>query len=235
MKVTVFALAMLLSSAAHAQSFKVVKVKGNKAVIELPKGITLEKGERYTIDAEKSGESAAEVTSEDTGSRARVVGGEADLFVGSTNRKTPTRSTSESGMQFSIAGKFGWNTGQLEYGPLLALAYESDSDSKNRTIAIGGFFDYNFTPNTFGVETIYGLGAMLSVGQIATETSASRTTTDSSTILSFFAGPFAKWFVFGHSTCLRGDLGLRYSSLSEDSTTTTTTGLGGSVGFETYF
>jgi hypothetical protein len=234
MKASLLVFVLLAGSAAHAQTFKVVKVKGNKAVIELPKGITLEKDQSYAIDPEQSGQTAS--ASEDTGSRARVLGGSMDLFFGSTTRKTPTRSVTENGMQLSIDGKFGWNTGRMEYGPLLAFGYESDSDSKARTIALGGFFDYNAKPNTFGTETIYGLGARLSVGQIATETTvSSRTSSDSSTILLVRAGPYAKWFIFGHSTCLRGDLGLEYSSVSADGSSTTTTGVGGTVGIETYF
>ncbi len=234
MKAKFFALILLVSSVSHAQSFKVVKVKNNKAVIELPKGITLEKGQRYTIDPEQSGDVAD--ANEDTGSRARVLGGSMDLFIGSTSRKTATRTTSESGMQFSVDGKFGWNTGQHEYGPLMSIGYVTDSDSKARTIAVGGFFDYNFTPNTFGTATIYGLGARATVGQISVETTVSgRTSSDSSTILGFGAGPYAKWFIFGHSTALRGDLILEYSSVSADSTSTTTTGLGGAIGLETYY
>src|SRR5215213_11987246 len=96
------------STSAFAQSFKVVKVKGNQAVIQLPKGITLDKGSTYAIEPDSGGSSV--IGNGLGGARERTLGGTASLFSGSTK----SGSTSISSTTIDADLLYGWNTGIME-------------------------------------------------------------------------------------------------------------------------
>ena len=104
---------VLLTSSAFAQTFKVLKVKGNKAIIQVPKGITLDQGAKYSIDSEGSAE--APRLNENAASRQYVTGGTVELFFGSQRQESASGTASSSTTEFATDLKFGWNKGQMEY------------------------------------------------------------------------------------------------------------------------
>ncbi|MCM2282812.1 MAG: hypothetical protein NDI61_13310, partial [Bdellovibrionaceae bacterium] len=214
------------STTAQAQTFKVLKMKGNKAVIQLPKGSTLEKGESYSIGTSTDGESSSTSAGGSSGPREQTLSMSSALFTGS---RSSSNGTSTSITAIDLTGRYGWNKGIMEYGPLAEFEYASASSVSTRTIEVGGFFDYNLVENKEGVDMVYGLGATASIGQSSTEGQPS------TSIMNINGGGQLKWFPFGHATAIRLDAGLNYERQSVSGRTLTTTGLLIAAGLQTYF
>lgn len=211
----------LLATPANAQSFKVLKVKGNKAIIQFSRGETLEKGESYSVSGEGPSESGSS-----GGARGKTVSFSSDLFTGSTSSGNGASSSRTS---FDVAGRYGWNDGMMEYGPIASIAYLSIGGASTRAIGVGGFFDYNLVENKPGVDLVYGAGAQAAIGQ------SSDSGGESGSLFTLDGGGQLKWFPFGHDTAIRLDAGLRYQRTSVSNITTTTTGLAIAAGLQTYF
>lgn len=227
MKNFIFGFCILLgASTANAQTFKVLRAKGNKAVIQLPKGESLAKGSTYSIS--ESRESSASAGG--NGSREKTVSLSSEIFTGS---RSVGSGSSVSLTTFDVAGRYGWNQGVMEYGPLASVAYASSGSASARTILAGGFYDYNLVENTPDTELVYGVGASAALGQASVSAGGSSST--SSTILTASGGGQAKWFPFGHSTAIRVDGGLRFDRQKTGTVTTTETGLTIAAGLQVYF
>jgi hypothetical protein len=207
---------------AQGQTFKVKKVKGNQAVIVLPRGITLNKGARYNIE---NSDDELSVPTVGSGGRERTIGFTTSYFTGSTSASA---GTSVSQTSFEIDGRYGWNAGVMEYGPLAGLDYDSSGSISSRTLTFGAFFDYNLVPNDPGAKMVYGVGAVAGLALTSVDTGGG---SDSGSAFDLRGGGQVKWFPFGHSTCVRGDAQLRFVKASE----TTTTGLYFAAGLQTYF
>jgi hypothetical protein len=208
---------LLSTGAAKAEIVHVEKVKGNKAVIRLPVGMRVESGQELQVGA-----SSRLPASKGSEGREHKIGGTAEISsLSSSNGTTSTNSTT-----IGVSGTYGWNTGTWEYGPQFLLTMLSSSTSMT-IYAIGGFVDYNLTPNMPGVDFLWGAG-----GSAGLNSSSGGGTSSSG--MSFFAGGFNKWFPIGHPVSLRTDLGLSYSQ-SGSTVKTTQTGLLAKAGFEVYF
>jgi hypothetical protein len=222
---------VLLASSAHAQTFRVKKVKGNRAVIELPKGVTLDEGSKYSIDA--SGVKEEMSLGDGSGTCAHTLGLEFVFSSTSVETKTAIATSKTNTSDFNVLGMYGWNTGQMEYGPILGLDWDKTGSTSTRTFSLGGFFDYNLIPNKVGTDLVYGVGGVLSLEFGSSDNSIG--SSSSTNGYEFRAGPFLKWFGLGSSTCVRGDAVLDYDHTKTSTRETTETGIKLLAGLQTYF
>lgn len=221
---------------AWGEQVKVLKVKGNKAIIKVPPGTMIEKGRIYTLDTAgdrtmaSEGDASSSATSVATGPRTKLLGLTAKIFTGST-RSSPG-GTSVSTTQFEVEGRYGWNDGKREYGPIGILDYVSFDRSSSRVLAGGAFYDYNLVPNVPGTAMAYGLGAVGTLGLLSA-TVGSESSSGSQVLLG--GGGQIKWFPFGNSACVRGDGQIRYIREAIGNVTNTTFGFFIGAGLLAYF
>lgn len=234
MKKLLFLAPLLISSAAMAQQFKVEKVKGNKAVIEFSGG-GLTQGHTYNVSQPGDEElgSSPRKSGGGTGSRQYVVSGSFSFGSGTTSTSTTisnvTSTTSSNTTSMNFVGRFGWNMGTFELGPLVAYTKDTTSTNDSSTMSFGAFGDYNFTPNRPGESTIFALTAE---GMYASNS----TNSVNSSGMGLFAGGSLKWFGLTDSTAVRFDLGYNYQKLDSGSgTNATLQGFVGRAGIATYF
>ncbi len=208
---------------ALAETVRVEKVKGNQAVIRLPQGMRVESGQELQVGSSVGSSGRMPATS-GSGGREHKIGGSAEIS--SISSSSSSGGTSTSATTIGVTGTYGWNTGTWEYGPEISLIMISSTTSTTY-YSLGGFVDYNLTPNVAGQDFIWGAGGSAGINS----TSGGST---SSSGMNFFAGGFNKWFPLGHAVSLRTDLGLSYSQ-SGSTVKITQTGLLAKAGFEVYF
>ncbi|MBL7688973.1 MAG: hypothetical protein JNJ49_13135 [Bdellovibrionaceae bacterium] len=225
-KVSVLAVLVALTvlpGAVQAQQAKVLKVQGKKAIVQFPDDVKPRVGQLIEVG---EGQSEGSMTAgHGAGSREMIVGGSASF----TSLTTSSSSTSTSTLDLS--GRYGWNKGEMEYGGLGSFYYTSTTGSSSRTIGVGGFFDYNVVPNTAGTELVYGAGAEALYAMVSTTTGSAET---SATTLRFQGGGQMKWFPFGNTVAVRGDVVYRFQQ-NGGTTSSTTSGLVALGGLYVYF
>lgn len=214
---------VMLSLGANAQTAKVVKVSGKKAIVQFPDDARPKVGQTIDLSGGGDGGDTGGVSS---GSRETIIGGSASI----SNLSQSQSSSSTTSLQ--ISGTYGWNTGTMEYGPLAVLTYSTTTGSSARLLAAGGFFDYNFVPNTPGNDLVYGLGVEGFFGSTSASTGSADVTGTQTT---FQGGGQLKWFPLGNTVAIRGDVVYRYSSTSTAGTSTNTSGIVVEGGFYIYF
>lgn len=217
-----FATVVLLSLGANAQTAKVVKVSGKKAIVQFPDDARPKVGQ--TIDL--SGGGGGDMGGGGSGSRATIIGGSASL----SSLTNSSSSSSTTGME--VTARYGWNAGEMEYGVLGNLQYSSSTGSSSTILGGGGFFDYNLVPNTSGTSLVYGLGAEGQFGTISTTTGSASV---SGTVMTFQGGGQLKWFPLGNDVAIRGDVVYRYISTSSAGVSSNTSGFVVQGGFYIYF
>lgn len=212
---TVFNL-LAFGFSAYPQQAKVLKAGGRRALIELPSGSSLKAGQTIQVGGSRD-------HGVSTQSRENIVGGGAHI---SSIRKSGG-SSSSTNTRIAVSGQYGWNKKMYEYGPLATLAYTSGSGPATTAISVGGFYDYNLTPNQPGIGMLYGVGGTAELGFSKGGGSTSNT-------FEVFAGGNVKWWPLGTNVAVRGDIGLDYT---RNSAKQTITGVGvlAKGGFQIYF
>ena len=214
----------VLPGQARAQQAKILKVQGKKAIVQFPDDVKPRVGQ--LIEVGGAGSSEVSMTAgHGSGSREMIVGGSASF----SSLTTSSSNTSESILDLSA--RYGWNKGEMEYGGLGTFYYKSTTGSSERTIGAGGFFDYNVVPNAPGTELVYGAGGEAVYSMISTTTGSAES---SATTLRFQGGGQMKWFPFGNTVAVRGDLVYRFQQRS-GTTSSTTSGLVALGGLYVYF
>lgn len=214
-----------VGSVSFAQEAKVIKVKGQQAIVTFPSGVKPQVGQ--TIDLGGGGVSG-ESAGVGTGSRNNVIDVSGEFSIMNNS------STSQTTTALSLSGRYGWNMETMEYGPIVGLAYESAPGSSSRTLAAGGFFDFNFTPNKSGVRGVMGVTGDAQFGQISQQIASTAEST--STVMNFFVGGTYKYFGFADNVAIRGDAGLEYDRTTPSSgTASTSTGLMTRLGLSFYY
>lgn len=217
-------------STATAQTAKVIKVSGKKAIVQFPddarprvgQTIELGGGGMQSMDGGGSHSSGG-----GAGSRSMIVGGSAEL-----SSLTPSGSSTSTTV-FGVDGRYGWNAGIMEYGGIGYLAYSSTTGSSNRKLEAGGFFDYNLVPNTSGTEIVYGGMAVAKFGQLSRTTGSNEI---SGTLMTLELGGQLKWFPLGNSIAIRGDVLYRIESVGDSvKALASGSGLVAKAGFYIYF
>ena len=215
---------VLFSVGVNAQTAKVVKVSGKKAIVQFPDDARPRVGQTIDLGGGGGGDMGGGGGG-GSGSRATVIGGSAGLSSLSSGGASST-----TGLQ--VNARYGWNNGTMEYGPLGELTYESTTGQSRRLIGAGGFFDYNLVPNTPGTDLVYGLGAQ---GQFGSRSVTTGSTEVSGTRMVFQGGGQMKWFALGNTVAIRGDAVYRYESESAGGTSINTSGFVVQGGFYIYF
>lgn len=214
---------MSFGSLAHAQQAKVIKVKGQQAIVQFPPGTPPVVGEMIPVGGSAVNEGGG---TSGRGSRAHL------LAVSGQISFTNNSATSNSTTGFTVQGRYGWNQEIFEFGPLAQIGYTSTTGKSTRTLLGGGFFDFNFIPNKPGVQTVYGVGATADFGQFSETTGSVETSTS---LLEIFAGGNIKWFGLSENVALRGDAGFQLARSSVNGANTTNSGLLIMAGLAFYF
>lgn len=231
-KVLTAAVILLTAAGAHAQSAKVIKVQGRKAIVQTAPGTELRVGQTVSVGGnEPSFDSSTSMSS--SSAKGSVSGSRENSIAGQFEFKSLTSSSSKGGSSsstesvFELTGQYGWNRGIMEFGPRAGIANSNSTGNTVNVLFVGGFFDYNLVPNAPGTLFVYGVGGTADVGTISTSGS-------SGTMFELFAGGNCKWFPFNNTAAVRADLGLDYGSFSSSGTTTTKTGIVARAAFAIY-
>lgn len=223
MKKLIILALVLMSQTAFAQQIRVQKIKGNKAIVEFSGDLA--PGRTYSV----GGGSSSHNTS--GSSRNYVVGSSFSFFSGTDSSAVSNISTSGHASDMNLIARFGWNFENYEVGPLLAYrSVDSDYQAVHySSLMLGGFGDYNFTPNRNGETTLFAGTGELSYGNYSPKGGSS------GNITAFFLGGSMKWFGLTNSTALRADLGYDYKKIVIGSASITSSGFALRAGISTYF
>ena len=207
MKYIVMALLVIGSaSSAFAQEARIIKVKGQQAIVTFPSGVKPQVGQTLDV-GRSSGGSGGPVGK---GSRDHYIGLSAELS-SLTNSASSTSTTA-----FTLIPRYGWNMGVIEYGASGRLGYGSTSGVSTSSLGAGGFFDFNLVPNVSGTEMVFGLFGDIAVRQDSQTISS---TTTSSSVTTLFGGGQVKYFGLSDSFAIRGEAGYYYENTSPSATT----------------
>jgi hypothetical protein len=232
---------LVWSGSSSADEFiKIMKVKGQKAIVKLPSA-NFQKGDEVKI---QSGLFSAGMTN--NGRRKYRV--DFDAVLGQTSEEVAPESgdsTTSSGLGLDTDITFGFNQGQFEYGPILGLGYsngERDTGTVTKVTTtsfdLGGFFEYNFKENKRGVELVPYVGVQLAYNSTSTtsepEEGDATETTSSGLAIGLEGG--VKYFMFNDHFAINAGARFTNTSLTDqDSKKTTTTEIGLFSGVGVYF
>ena len=158
----------MLSFTGNAETVKVLKVKGRKVIIKVPRGMELSKGDKMTLS---SGEDSG-----GGGAMAGAMGRNNYLAAYFQYANLTPEGATESASAMQLQAEYGWNKGTMEYGPTLFYQSATAGSVTSSSTSFGGFFDWNFTPNVPGQSGIISAGATVSMD--STSAGASSTTID---------------------------------------------------------
>ncbi len=165
----------VISTHVYAQSFKVVKIQGKKAIVEVSDISSISLNETYQV----GNNTAYQKTSF---KRDHAI----DASFSYLNQ-----TSSPSSSILSLSASYLWNFKKYEIGPLLQLVNTSSSGFNTSSTSIGALGYYNFNENKPGVE-----GVISAVGQFS---QASGSGSSSTTSLS--AGANYRWFILSGDHC----------------------------------
>lgn len=193
----------------HAQSFKVLKIAGKKAIVEVddPKMINI--NQTYNVGGDTMGSS---FMSGSTGGFKRDNAIAFDFSY--RTQSSPSIST------LSLSGSYLWNLKQYEFGPLVGITNVSGSGSSTNVTTFGGIGYYNFNENKPGVPTV-----LAGVGQLAI------TSGSGSSVTNISVGGNYKWFLLSGDHCISSSLLYNIAQSSGNNTS----GFSIESGIATYF
>jgi hypothetical protein len=163
----------------HAQTFKIVKIAGKKAIVEVDDPRSISVNQSYNV-----GQSMMATSS---GNYKR------DHALGFNFSYTTQSSPSISRLNFD--GFYLWNLKTYEVGPIVGLTSNSGGGVTNNTTTIGGIGYYNFNENRPGVETV-----LAAVGELA------MTSGSGSSLTHIEAGGNYRWFLLSGDHCISASL-----------------------------
>lgn len=205
---------------------RVLKVKGRKAIVELDDTGLLQRGDEIIVESR-----SASLQQYDTGSRKNSISGSGSFASISTeterdnvpNEKVETTT-------FTLEGRYGWNIGVYEYGPVLSYSSSTVDSDNSSNLSLGGFFDYNFyKANKPGVQLVPTSGVQVSF-------LSANADSQSGSGFGFTTYIGAKYFLLTQSLAFTGYLNIDYQSVSfANNKTETSIGPRLSVGLSQYF
>ncbi len=194
-------------SPSFGQQATVKKVQGRKAIVEFPPDAKPYVGQ--TLDMGGGGGDGGASASGGGGS-----GGSRDKTIGFGGEFSSLSTDGNSVTTIALSGRYGWNYGSYEFGPVAEFSSLSSTGSSRTTFGGGGFFDYNLVPNIAGAEFVYGAGAEGTYSMVSTDNNGN---SGSESVMGIFAGGFLKWFALGNSVAIRGDGGFSMDNHSSES------------------
>ncbi len=130
---------------------------------------------------------------------------------------------------FSFYGKYGWNHTTFEFGPVLQLHIYDKGFGMNTTYLIGGYFDYNYTPNRAPREWIFGPSVQVSLGNRNFEAGGSAQLTQAK------LSAFLTWYINNSPVALKTELGYQIQRVSSASDENDLTGVASQIYLTYYF
>jgi hypothetical protein len=218
-----FCLSMIQPITLLAQTLRIERLKGQKALVEITSG-QVEIGKTYSLQS--SDGKMTEATSNDSHGRRRVLGLEGSIL-GYTSETSTVNGSSSSRSTFSFQSYFGWNFKKYELGPILSFV-TSSGGVQTSSFGIGGFFDYNLAENTS--ERKFLLGLLGSIQLLNAEAGGSKSSGQTLAV-----GGFLKWFPGPSWLCLRSNLKYEMTDSKTSLVTTKTTGFSLTSGVAGYF
>ena len=163
-------------NSAFAQSFKVVKIAGKKAIVEIsdPKSIKL--NETYNVGG--SGEISTPAPMGKAGKRNNAIG----VNFGMSNVNSITNT--------ELGGFYLWNMKTYEVGPVVQFNSTSGGGISRSSSAFGAEGFYNFNENKPGVE-----GVLSAVDELLLSSGSGSSTT------ALVAGGNYRWFILSGDHC----------------------------------
>lgn len=155
-----------LSAATQAQTIKVEKIRGKKALVEIVDG-RLTPGESYNLGKQSNPNEEDEFADFETSSKA--VSGRRSRFIalgGNISSLTVKVSGggSDTSSDFSFDGLYGFNKRKYEFGPIFSYSSSKEMGITASFLQVGGFYDHNLVPHTNARDWIYGLSARAVIG-----------------------------------------------------------------------
>lgn len=151
----IFSSLYILINVASAQSLKIIRVQGTKAIVEFT-GVQVSEGKIYNLENSSDLKLSPNEKSQKImlAKRKYLI----EIFGGISKKSTTTGLIETSGTIIDVNSRFGFNYSRFEFGP--AIKYNNDSrlEVNSTTLAAGGFFEYNFVHNSEGVPATYGVG-----------------------------------------------------------------------------
>lgn len=206
LRLVLTALLLTAFTAQAEQTFKIIKIQGKRAVVEMSDPASVSVNDSFSVGT------GSVSTSVKTSFRREY--GIAANFSYFNQTSAPTSS------QLTLGGEFLWNFKQFEVGPVLQYLSTSSGGFNTSSTAFGALGYYNFNENKVGVEGVFS-----AVGRV-TQSSGSGS---SSTGLA--AGLNYRWFVLSGDHCF--SFSALYSTTQYSGATVSGIGLSG--GIATYF
>ena len=176
-KFIVFVTVLSAFSLAEAQTFKVIKIQGKKAIVEVNDPTMVNVNQTYNVGG---GDSLAPSSSGKTGGRDHGIA----LNFSFLSQSSPTASS------MTLGGTYLWNFKKWEAGPSVSLTNLSAGGVTSNSTSIGGVGFWNFSENRIGVDKILAVTGGLGI------TSGSG---NSTTLL--YVGPNYRWFMLSQDHC----------------------------------
>lgn len=232
--ITIFLTPQLLAEAIEFEVGKVSK-SGRKAVIYVPAGQVLEKGQILKFGGETKADIKPALPSEAT-ARNWSFGG--NIIIDSRDTETESTTgaiTTQDENYFEIDLRGSKNFAAFEVGGLLDYRKSSTKTINNDTYSVGIFGEFNIIKNKPGVKYVPHLGAEIAYGSGSREDNQGNTTDSSGLIYQVYGG--LKYYIFpSNGLALTADIFYRSDqSASTDDDTITTTHIGLSAGVRYYF
>ncbi len=224
MKNLVFLLSVLLiGNWAQAQSFKVIKISGNKAIVEVDNVSQIEVNNTYTT-GDGSG-AAAKGSSSSKSSYKRDYGVGLNFNFSSAKSDAPGAVSTEN---MSLSGLYLWNFKKYEIGPILSYSNTKAGGATATTTSFGGQGFYNFNENKVGTEGVFSIVGLVQLGSTSVGGASSSTT-------GLQVGPNYRWFILSGDHCISASALITMVKGSAGGVDTTTSGFALTAGISTYF
>ena len=217
MKHLILILAVLISyNFSQAQSFKIIKIQGKKAIVEVDDVDQIEVNKTYSASAENA---ILSKIGKSTLKRDHGIG--ASFFYMNTS------ASSVSTNSMNLSGEYLWNMKKYEFGPVLSYSNTSSGGVDINTISVGGVGFYNFTENKIGTDKIISIYGTLAFGSTGGSISTSDTTLQ--------LGPNYRWFLLSGDHCISLSALYMTGQRSSGGTNSSTSGFMLAGGIVTYF
>ncbi|MFN7453805.1 MAG: hypothetical protein ACK5RO_04005 [Pseudobdellovibrionaceae bacterium] len=201
-----FLILFLTASAALAQSVRVDKIRGKKAIVDIIEG-QIEPG----MTLAPSGSSNA--FDEFDEAAVRAASGKRNNFVAASagiaqlpNKISGSSSTTETSLSASVM--YGWNKRTYEFGPLFSFTSAKEQNFTASTLRAGGFYDFNFKPHTNSRDVFFGATGQATLGSY-------KSGTKSGSLFTLLAGGVMKYYpLHPANLAIRVDGGYQYTNRS---------------------
>lgn len=214
---------------------KISKTLEGKAIIRYRKHFKPKPGEIYILSkrsarsqggGEAMGGGGGMMIAEER--RDRLLGIKFDLS--SIAEKQDGADEAVNSQILNIDFKYGWNSQSVEYGPVIGYSFTTIDKIDIKTLLLGGFFDFNFSPNTAEATSLWAFRATLGLGQDDNSAQPKEASINQLT-----AGLVYKWFGLSTNFAFDFDVSYMMRNRSLDSQKSTQSGIIAKLGLQTYF